>query len=66
MRLVSVSGELKQLNERTLSQAGLLSRATADISCKEDIGPLKLPSGSTLYRKVVERRGILPSREKIR
>ena len=61
MWLVMVYRELEQLSERTLSQAGLLSRATASNSCREDIGLMKLLSGSTLYRKVAERRGILPS-----
>jgi len=59
MWLVSVYGELKRLSERTLSQAGLLSRATASNSCREDIGLTKLSPDSTLYRKVAERRGIL-------
>ena len=59
MWLVMVYGELEQLSERTLSQAGLLSRATASNSYREDIGLMKLLSGSTLYRKVAKRRGIL-------
>jgi hypothetical protein len=57
MWLVSVYGELKWLSEGTLRQAGLLSRATASKSCRENIGLSKLSSNSTLYLKVAERRG---------
>ncbi len=43
----------------TLRQAGLLSRAIASDSCRENIGLSKLSPDSTLYCKVTERRGIL-------
>jgi hypothetical protein len=59
MWLVSVYGELKRLGGRTLCQTGLLSRAAASNSCRENIGLSNLSSDSTLYCKVAERRGIL-------
>jgi hypothetical protein len=43
------------LNERTLCQVGLFSRATASNNCRKDIGLSKLSVDSTLYCKVAER-----------
>jgi hypothetical protein len=57
--LVSLYGELKWLSGRNLRQAGLLSRAPASNSCRENIRLSKLSPDSTLYRKVAERRGFL-------
>jgi hypothetical protein len=57
--LVSQCVRDAQVIERMNS--GLLSRATASNSCRENIGLSKLTSGSTLNSKVVERSGILSS-----
>jgi hypothetical protein len=57
--LVSVYGELERLNDGTLRQAGLLSRARASNSCRKNIELSNLSPSSTLYRKVAERRDIL-------
>jgi hypothetical protein len=57
--LVSVHEELKWFSGETLHQAGLLSRARASNSSKNNIGLEKLSSDNTLYHKVAERRGFL-------
>jgi hypothetical protein len=51
--LVSAYGELKWLSGGTLRQGDLLSRATASIGCRKNIGLSKLCPDSTLYRKAV-------------
>jgi hypothetical protein len=57
--LVSVYGDLTWLSGGTLRQASLLFRATDRDSCRKNIELSKLSPDSTLYRKVVERSGIL-------
>ncbi len=47
------------MSRGTLCQAGLLPRATANNSCRKNIGLSKLSQDSTLDCKVPERRGIL-------
>jgi hypothetical protein len=54
---VRVHEELKYLSGGTLSQIGLLSRATASNSCMKNIGPLKISPDRTPYCKVGEREG---------
>ena len=53
------TGSLSDYVEETLSQTGLLHRATTINSCMNNIGLMKLFSDSTLYRKVAIRQGIL-------
>jgi hypothetical protein len=57
--LVCVYGKLKWLSRGTLRWKGVLSRATANNSCRKNLRLSKLAPNSSPYLKLAERRGIL-------